>query len=69
MTEETSAADNARELEDAVDTCFTWGEENAVAFDHPKSELMHFKTTCKLDTMEVCYIELPDGTKIEPSGT
>jgi hypothetical protein len=26
MTEGTSAADNARELEDAVDTCFTWGE-------------------------------------------
>jgi hypothetical protein len=25
MTEGTSAADNARELEDAVDTCITWG--------------------------------------------
>jgi hypothetical protein len=35
MMEGTSAADNARELEDAVDTCLTWGEENAVALDDP----------------------------------
>jgi hypothetical protein len=32
MREGNSAADNARELEDVVDACFTWGEENAVAF-------------------------------------
>jgi hypothetical protein len=52
MTEGTSAADNATELEDAVDTCFTWDEENALAFDDRKSELMHFTTTRKMDTTE-----------------
>jgi hypothetical protein len=61
MTEGTSAADNARELEDAVDTCFTWGEENAVDFDDPKSELMHFTTARKMDTSEECYVQLPNG--------
>jgi hypothetical protein len=69
MTEGTSAADNARELEDAIVTCSTWGEENAVTFDDPKSELMHCTTARKLDTMEGCYIQLPHGTRIKPSGT
>jgi hypothetical protein len=69
MTEATSAADNARELEDAVDTCFTLGEENAVAFDDPKSELMHFTTVHKMDTSEECYVQLPNGIRIKPSGT
>jgi hypothetical protein len=69
MTEGTSAADNARELENAVDTCFTWGEENAVAFDDPKSELMHFTTAHKLDTTKECYVQPPNATRIKPSGT
>ena len=37
-----SPEENATELEEAVATCFTWGKENAVAFDDPKSELMHY---------------------------
>jgi hypothetical protein len=69
MTEGTSSADIARELEDAVDTCFTWGEENVVAFDHPKSELLHFATADKMDTTEECDVQPPNGTRITPSGT
>jgi hypothetical protein len=69
MTEGTSAANNARELEDAVNTCFAWGEENTVAFDDPKSELMHLTTARRLDMREECYLQLPNGTRIKPSGT
>jgi hypothetical protein len=69
MTKGTSAADNARELGDAVDTCFTWGDANAVAFDDRKSELMHVTTAGTLDTMEECYVQLPNGTRIKLSGT
>jgi hypothetical protein len=32
------------------------GLRNAVAFDEPKSELMHFTTACKLDTTEESYV-------------
>jgi hypothetical protein len=69
MTEGTSAADNPSELQDTVDTCFTWGAENTVVSDDPKSEPMHVTTACKLDTTEECYVELPNGTRIKPSGT
>ena len=41
LVEGNSPEENATELEEAVATCFKWGEENAVAFDDPKSELMH----------------------------
>jgi hypothetical protein len=63
-TDGTSAANHARELQDAVDKCFRWGEENAVAFDDPKSELMHFTTAHKLHTTDECYVQLPNGTRI-----
>jgi hypothetical protein len=35
MTEGTSTPDKVRKLEDVVDTSFTWGEENIVAFYDP----------------------------------
>jgi uncharacterized protein YbgA (DUF1722 family) len=69
MTEGISAADKARELDDAIDTCCTWGEENAVGFDDPKSELKHFTSLRILDTSEKCYVQLPNGTRIKQSGT
>jgi hypothetical protein len=69
MTEGTSAAENTRKLEDAVDSCFTWGEENAVAFDDTKSDIKHFATARKLDTSEESYVQLSNGTTIKPSGT
>ena len=42
LVEGNSPEENATELEEAVATCFMWGKENAVAFDDPKSELMHY---------------------------
>ena len=41
LVEGDSPEENATELEEAVATCFEWGKENAIAFDDPKSELMH----------------------------
>jgi hypothetical protein len=39
LTQGTSAAANARQLEQAVSTCFHWGKSNAVAFDDPNQNL------------------------------
>ena len=62
-----SPEENVTELEEAVATCFKWGEENAVAFNHPKSELMHYyKARKKVENLYVNVI-LPNGTCIEPS--
>src|SRR5437588_770189 len=42
-----SPQQNCALLEEGVTTCFNWGKDNAVAFDDPKSELMHFYNTWK----------------------
>jgi hypothetical protein len=44
MMERTSTAGNVRKLKIVVHTYFTWGDEDAITFDDPKSELMHFTT-------------------------
>ena len=54
-------------LEEGVTTCFNWGKENAVPFDDPKSELMHFYNTRKEITDPYVNIVLPNGTLIKPS--
>ena len=67
LVEGNSPEENATELEEAVATCFEWGKENAVAFDDPKSELMHYyKSRKKVDNPYVNVV-LPNGTCIEPS--
>ena len=63
-----SPQENCALLEEGVTTCFDWGRENAVAFDDPKSELMHFYNTRKEITDPYVNIVLPNGTLIEPSG-
>ena len=37
-----TAEENAKVLQEAIKTVFTWAEENAVQFDDSKSELIHF---------------------------
>src|SRR3981081_3028680 len=62
-----SATSNARKLEEAVTTCFNWGNSNAVAFNAPKSELMHYSNSRNPDTSEQTQVKLPNGTLIKPS--
>ena len=59
--------ENATELEEVVATCFKWGEENAVAFDDPKSELMHYYKARKKVENPYVNVILPNGTCIEAS--
>jgi ribonuclease HI len=67
LTQGTSAAANARQLEQAVSTCFHWGKSNAVAFDDPKSELMHYTNSRNPDNSNETQVILPNGTIIAPS--
>jgi len=63
-----SPQQNCALLEEEVTTCFNWGKDNAVAFDDPKSELMHFYNARKEINDPYVNIVLPNGTLIEPSG-
>jgi hypothetical protein len=67
LTQGNSAATNARQLELAAATCFKWGKSNAVAFDDPKSELMHYTNSRNPDNSNETNVELPNGTIINPS--
>jgi ribonuclease HI len=62
-----TAAGNARQLEQAAATCFCWGKSNAVAFDDPKSELMHYTNSRNPDNSNETKVKLPNGTIIAPS--
>ena len=62
-----SPQQNCELLEEGVTTCSNWGKENALAFDDPKSELMHFYNTRKEITDPYVNIVLPNGTLIKPS--
>jgi hypothetical protein len=67
MVEGDSPEENSTVLETAVATCFGWGKDNAVAFDDPKSELMHFYKARKEIKNPYVNVILPNGTRIEPS--
>ena len=67
VVEGDSPEENATELEEAVATCFMWGKKNAVAFDDPKSELMHYYKARKKIQNPYVNVILPNGTCIEPS--
>ena len=67
LVEVDSPEENATELEEAVATCFEWGKENAIAFDDPKSELMHYYKARKKVENPYVNVVLPNGTCIEPS--
>jgi ribonuclease HI len=64
IAEGKTEAANLRILTAAAKTAFEWGQHNAVIFDDPKSELMHFHRRPKpLNTP----ITLPNGTVIAPA--
>jgi hypothetical protein len=58
--------DNARVLEKAAQTAFKWADENAVAFDDSKSEMLHFHRARQDTTPDAINITLPNGTIVKP---
>src|SRR5690606_29066197 len=58
---------NVRELNNAARTVFQWAEQNAVAFDDSKSELIHFTRSRSTAESDKQVITLPNGTVVKPS--
>jgi hypothetical protein len=58
--------DNARALEAAARTAFKWANNNAVAFDDNKSELLHFHRTRQDTTPDAINVQLPNRTVVKP---
>ena len=59
-----SEEENCIELEAVARTAFEWRDNNAVAFDDPKTELIHFY---QQRHSPQCSVTLPNGTTIMPS--
>jgi hypothetical protein len=57
---------NARTLEAAAQTAFAWAQENAVAFDDSKSELLHFHRARDDTHTSSMNVKLPNGTVVTP---
>ena len=51
-----TAEENAKVLQEAAKTVFTWAEENAVQFDDSKSELIHFFRARRELTAEITLL-------------
>src|SRR5690606_21062 len=61
-----SVQQNVKTLTTAAAIAFNWADANAVAFDDPKSELIHFsriRDTSRADLQ----VQLPNGTLVKPS--
>jgi hypothetical protein len=58
--------DNACTLEKAAQIAFKWANENAVAFDDSKSEILHFHHACQDTTPDAINITLPNGMIMKP---
>jgi hypothetical protein len=61
-----SREENARTLEAAAQTAFAWAQENAVAFDDSKSELLHFHRARDDTHTSSMNVKLPNGTVVMP---
>ena len=59
-----SEEENCKALEAVARTAFEWGDNNAVAFNDPKTELIHFH---QRQHSPQCSVTLPYGTTIVPS--
>ena len=59
-----SEEENCKELEAVARTAFQWGDNIAVPFDDPKTELIHFH---RQQHSPQCSVTLPNGTTIMPS--
>ena len=57
---------NARTLERIAATAFRWADNNAVAFDDSKTELLHFHRARKDDISPLILVTLPNGTTVNP---
>ena len=57
---------NARTLEKIAATAFRWADNNAVAFDDSKTELLHFHRARKDDVSPSILVTLPNGTTVNP---
>ena len=59
-----TAEENAKVLQEAAKTVFTWAEENAVQFDDSKFKLIHFSRARREPTAEITLL---NKTVIKPS--
>jgi hypothetical protein len=57
---------NSRALEVAARTAFQWAQDNVVAFDDAKSEMLHFHHSRQDIITEEIKIRLPHGMVVEP---
>jgi hypothetical protein len=62
-----SREENAQTLEAAAQTAFAWAQDNTVAFDDSKSELLHFHHARDNTHTSSTNVKLPNGTVIMPS--
>jgi hypothetical protein len=58
--------DNACILEKAAQIAFKWADENTVAFDDSKSEMLHFHRAHQDTTPDAINITLPNGMIMKP---
>jgi hypothetical protein len=54
-------------LEYTATTAFQWAQDNAVAFDDAKSELLHFDWACQDTIDDDIKVRLPNGMVVAPS--
>jgi hypothetical protein len=59
---------NVRDLENILNTYFTWGMKKVVILNVPKSEYIDFTISQKLEALEKIYLQLPNKIRIKLSG-
>lgn len=55
---------NCRDLERMANLAVIWGEANALAFNSPKIELLHFHSKSSIDVTEEAKVSMSDDTVI-----
>jgi hypothetical protein len=58
--------DTTHALEKATQTAFKWANENAVAFNDSKSEMLYFHHACQDTTPDAINITLPNSMIVKP---
>jgi hypothetical protein len=66
VTDGRTGEDNAHALKAAAHTAFQSANDNAVAFDDNKSELLHFHHARQDTTLDAINVQLPNGTVVKP---
>jgi hypothetical protein len=66
VTHGRTCEDNARALEKATRTAFKWADENAVALDDSKSDMLYFHHACQDTTPDTINITLPNAMIVKP---